>query len=182
MSTGPYPLEDRATAPAGCANQVARASVPVDLIQLKESEAAITTPTSFTDASPTCKCRISENGCIDCCECPDGHALFQIPVLSRWNWAIVDCMRGVSFLYGWSGWAAPSVLKLTGRWPTVQTIRHIWTRTHRRLKHNNWFNLWISSDEPTLIHLFPVTSQGDRAKAKKFVAILASLSDNVRFN
>jgi hypothetical protein len=114
-----------------------------------------------------CGCRISENGCIDPSECRISHPLFRIPILSRWCDQTTCRLRGGGALLLWSGWARPSVMKILGRFPTVDQALWLISRSHPRTLHVRWRYQYIPRHDEelnsTVIDLFSNQHNGERA-------------------
>lgn len=124
----------------GCKNQVAAAKdkrVDLTYLRLSESNIARTLPlvTDFLEIGHLCGCKIAENGLIDPILCSTSHKLSSIPLITRWCSVTIDIIRGGHYLHGWSGWAAPSVMKLLGRWPTASSVLRLWTESNKSAKH-----------------------------------------------
>jgi hypothetical protein len=130
--------------PLGCRLQVHRAKTEYQEIeQLANSESTILMPMSWASypsstSGDNCRCRISENGCIDPSLCIAEHGSSAIPHLNRWCGMSVDQMSGVTYLHFFSGWGMPGAMKLLGRWPTKRAFLDLLdTRTDRRISHRN---------------------------------------------
>jgi hypothetical protein len=127
-----------------CSNQLRRAKGPSQRIEEVLTADALALGNDPIEAHmhdvlyPGCKCRISENGCIDPSECQIEHKLFRIPILNRWCDQSTCRIRGGGELLLWSGWARPAAMKLLGRHPTVEQTRNLVRNSHPRTLHVRW--------------------------------------------
>lgn len=161
-------------APLGCVSQVRRAETGVNFGELEHNEAPFSVHTeTFRDvptsaSGPGCRCRIAENGCIDSSLCFEGHSLASIPKLTRWYTASIKRIHGAHYLQGWSGWAAPAVMKLLGREPTRERILELWNRSERNTRHDSRVTatLHYTAACGTNVFTFEIAHHSDKEKPK----------------
>lgn len=137
---GPY----RGTEQLGCQRQVSRARERVSTaLEVKDADnIALSKCDLKTIIAPTsvifCGCKIAENGCIDPSECQQCHRTCPVPTLIRWCDSATCLLIGSGHLIFWSGWARPSVLHLSGRFPTVSRVRQMFAASNARTLHTSY--------------------------------------------
>jgi len=139
-----YPgLSSNSLPPLGSRAQVDRAVSEVfDWAAFSASQRLIVQPVDLDsqpscEAGDTCGCQIAENGLIDPSNCIVRHSLAPSISISRWCTESIFGIPGASYLHGWSGWAAPAVFKLLGRWPRAESVASLWRASARRTRHPN---------------------------------------------
>jgi len=138
----PYTVGHNGKLPLGCAAQVSRAKKGANLGELEAQESQTTVPSHFggvpvSSCGISCQCRIAENGLIDPSLCNSTHGLAAIPQVTRWTYEVTDRIVGGCYLYGWSGWAHPAVMKLLGRFPRVDEVLRLHERSHPKTRHDS---------------------------------------------
>lgn len=126
----------------GCEAQIARArSAPESIVNVQNRidsahhRFLIEGIRSYVD---DCSCAICENGCIDVSLCSVSHNFATIPIMQRWCDATTSLIPGGGHLILWSGWARPSVLKLTDRYCIVRVVKRLIRQSHRSTLHTNF--------------------------------------------
>jgi hypothetical protein len=175
--------------PIGCKYQVHKAkTIVTDVGLLEGKERQITRPLSLvyipdSVCGTECRCRIAENGTIDCSDCVTSHALSEIPEISRWCYQTIGHISGASYLQGWSGWAAPSVMKLLGRWPAVSAVIAMYYRSEKNTTHRKRYILGTTFESPDHGKFYRIGEDFNHTPgSKSFINLLESLDMDGHFD